>query len=896
MSSFSKVLVFLLFAVAATSLMAQPGDKKSRKEYRNALKTAKEHLRFEEFNQAIPAVQDLLKEDPNSAYYNFWMGKCLYVTYKKNQALSFFEIVENVNPDVDREFHYYYGLTLHYNLHYDKAITEYRRDLERYEPGSPNYIWIANRISQCQYAKKLSRKKDSEQVKIDNMGEKINTPYAEHSPVISANDSLLIITARRPESLGASVENHFYDEDIYISHRTEEGWSEAVNIDKPVNSKGHDATISLSANGQKLYLYRHKKDGALYVTDFDTLGKKWEEPRAIKKPLNSKYYEASICQSADSSILFFTSDRPGGYGGRDVYMVNRLGKDKWTEPKNLGPTINTPFDEDAPYFHPDGRTLYFSSNGPNSIGGFDIFVTEMDSTAEGGWLAPLNMGVPVNTADDDIYFVLSADGKSGYYASGKEGGYGEKDIYHIKFPYYPYPRRYHIVELAGLVQDVQTLDTIPALVRLVDNSTREVLDSMYTGLDSTNYYFILEPQRSYSLEVVADGYNSAKESLETPALDNDDIFLKKNLFLDKPIEPEIVVEKVFPEIQHIYYDFDKDDLRDGSPQELDMVAQVLEQNPDMSLQILAHTDWFGTYDYNVDLSMRRADAAFEYLIKEKGIDPGRLKKDHFSENNPISTNEDDEGRQYNRRSEFQFVKDEKVQFRSVRLRRGVEGIAVDRTNPKGEPGYDNPGGVNVEVAVSSAGPDDEGTDAGLQDPPNDTGVTVASDPVDETDDNTLVSGNDAIEVEETPLPLPKPNPSVVNAPLVPNEILTTLGEMELHHIYFDFDKYNLRLASKPEMEKVLELMKEFPDLTLEIYGHTDAFGSVSYNQRLSENRAIKTYEYFGEKGIAENQLLITGFSELQPIDGNDSNSGRQNNRRVEFRLVKDGRVLIKSIP
>ena len=285
-------------------------------------------------------------------------------------------------------------------------------------------------------------------------------------------------------------------------------------------------------------------------------------------------------------------------------MVERTGKNKWTDPVNLGPKINTPFDEDAPYFHPDGRTLYYSSNGPTSMGGFDIFVTEMDSTAESGWLDPLNMGTPVNTADDDIYFVLSADGKSGYYSSGKEGGYGEKDIYHIKFPYYPYPRRYHIVEVAGLVQDVQTLDTLPALVKLVDNNTLEVLDSVYTGMDSASYYFILEPQRSYSLEATAIGYESAKEDLETPALEDDDLFLKKNFFLDKPEAPPVVVEEVFPEIQHIYYDFDKDDLRDGSPQELDMVAQVLEQNPDMDLRIMAHTDWFGTYSYNVKLSMR----------------------------------------------------------------------------------------------------------------------------------------------------------------------------------------------------------------------------------------------------------------------------------------------------
>ena len=876
----SKVLVLLLFV--ASAVWAQPGGK--RKEYRNALKAAKEHLRYEEYNQAIPAVQDLLKQEPNSAYYNFWMGKCLYITYKKNQALPYFEKVEKINPDVDREFHYYYGLTLHYNLKYDEAINAYKTDLERYEPGSTEYVWVANRISQCKYAQKLTKKKDAEQVKIENMGEVINTEFAEHSPVISANDSILLFTARRPECLGADPEAHFYDEDIYISHRQGDNgeWSKAENIGRPVNAKGHDATISLTADGQKLYLYRHKKAGGLFVTDFDTLGKKWEEPRAIKKPLNSKYYEASICQSADSSTLFFTSDRPGGYGGRDIYMVYLDDKNKWTEPQNLGPTINTPFDEDAPYFHPDGKTLYYSSNGPGSMGGFDIFVSEIDSSVESGWLEPLNMGIPVNTPDDDIYFVLSADGKSGYYSSGKEGGYGEKDIYQIRFPYYPYPRRYHIVELAGLVQDVQTLDTFKALVTLVDNTTNEILDSMYTGVDSASYYFILEPERSYSLKVSANGYSPTQAELLTPSLEENDIFLKKNLFLDKPKEEPVVMPTapIFPEIQHIYYDFDRDDLRDGSPQELDMVAQVLEQNDDFVLNILAHTDWFGTYTYNVDLSQRRAEAAYEYLTEVRGISPDRIVKGHFSENSPIESNEGDEGRQYNRRSEFEFLRKGEVVFRSVKLRKGVEGVAVDHTAPRGKPGFDNPDEL---IADNSPAQPDSGPD---------TSPTEES-PAEESEVVTVMTDN----------PENDPDPeyefdanSVLNAAPLNAPVKAILADDPLHHIYFDFDKYNLRGVSKDELQKIKMILEADPSLELEIFGHTDSHGSINYNQRLSENRSNSAFDYLTEQGIAQNQLIMTGFSELQPLDANSNDRGRQNNRRVEFRIVKNGQVLVRSIP
>ncbi|MEM0996141.1 MAG: OmpA family protein [Bacteroidota bacterium] len=861
-----KFRFLVLFLLAAGTLYAQRPTKKSgKKKQKSALKTAKEHLRYEEFQEAMPYVQELLETDPNSAYYNYWMGKCLYITYKKNQALPYFEKVEKLNPDIDREFHYWYGLTLHYNLYFERAVTEYRRDLERYEPGSAEYVWVNNRISQCLYAKKIARKGSVEQVKIENMGERINSGFSEHSPVISANDSVLLYTARRPECIGAKPEEHFYDEDVYVAYKKDGEWSEGVNIGRPVNGTGHDATISLTADGKKLYIYRHKKAGGLYVTEFDQSGEKWKEPRPIIKPLNSKYYEASICQSADSSAMFFTSDRPGGYGGRDIYIVRREGKNKWSEPENLGPRINTPFDEDAPYFHPDGKTLYFSSNGPSSIGGFDIFVTEMDSLEETGWRDPLNMGTPVNTPDDDIYFVLSADGKSGYYSSGMEGGYGEKDIYHIKFPYYPYPRRYHVVELAGMVQDVNTLDTLPAVVRLVDNSTNEILDSVFTNSDMGKYYFMLEPERTYALEVSSDGYPVASAELNTPRLMDEDVFMEKNLFLEKPIpseEPEI-----FPEIQNIYYDFDQDEIRDDAARELNMVAEFLNQNPDLDLQILSHTDWFGTYDYNVDLSLRRANAAMNYLVSNQRIDAKRVEVDFFSENRPLETNSDDNGRQFNRRSEFRFVRNGEVVFTSVQLRAGVEQIRVDHTTPKGEPGYDNPDGLYV----TGDGPET-----------NSDNTVPAENPV----------GKDAVKNRSE---ITDGEAAITNrTDIAEADLVVELEELDLHHVYFDFDKYNLRDESMAELDKLLAILDKFSDLQVEVYGHTDAFGTVDYNQRLSNNRAKSALVYLLDNGIDEDQIMPTGYSELEPIDSNDNARGRQNNRRVEFKLFQNGNLLLKS--
>lgn len=875
----NAIKILILIFLACGTAYAQPIKKKQRK---TVLKQAKEHLEFEEFQKAIPYVQQLLDADPGSAYYNFWMGKCLYVTYKRNQALPFFESVERTNPEVDKEFHLYYGMTLHYNLELERAIEHYRLDLERYEPASKEYAWVNNRIAQCIQAKNVLRKKEGDQVKIENMGDEINTPFSEHSPVISANDSVLIFTARRPESLGAKPDQNYYDEDIYVSYRKNDKWSKAENIGTPVNSKGHDATISLTADGSRLYIYRHKKAGGLYVTDFDSLGKEWKEPRSVKKPVNSKYYEASICQSADSSLMFFTSDRPGGYGGRDIYVMRKDGKD-WSEPMNAGGIINTPFDEDAPYFHPDGKTLYYSSNGPRSMGGFDIFVTEIDSNAPGGWLDPLNMGYPVNTPDDDIYFVLSDNGKNGYYSSGKEGGYGEKDIYAIEFPYYPYPRRYHVVELAGIVQDVNNLDTVSAMVRLIDKQSGLVVDSTETGPGKASYEFVLEPERSYALEVDADGYFPTTTEVTTPRLLDDDIFLEKNMLLEKPVIAAEEPEKQVFDIMNIYFDFDKDALRNESREELDRAVTFLEDNQDLEVQVIGHTDWFGTYDYNVDLSERRSSSAYQYLL-ESGITADRINQDFYSENKPLESNQDDTGRQFNRRVELRFFKDGQMVMNSKKLRQGIDGVFVDHTTPKGEAGFDNP--TEVSLPVASASPDSGAEEEEAEENTRLTGDKPYTRLSGSDDNANRLSGDSNKEEEVT---------NTENSEAMSNLIKGIEG-LELRHIYFDFDKYYLRGKARIELEKVIEILEINPDLEIEIYGHTDNFGSTTYNQQLSEKRSLAARELLLEMGVEPSRVSLSGFSELKPLDTNDTNRGRQNNRRVEFRVKYMGKTLYNSTP
>lgn len=844
-----------LFFILAIAFLGAAPLKAQDKKLKTEIKLAKQLLEYEEYANAIPHLETLLKHDPQNAAYNFWMGKCQFLTYHKNTALHFFKQVEAVNPNVDEEFHYYYGLTLHYNDEYDKAIEEYRLDQERFSPDRPEYIAVNNRISQCLYAKRAADVPDNGLVIIDNMGDAINTAYAEHSPVISADNQVLIYTARRPDSRGADIASAFYDEDIYVSKNEGGVWSPAENIGLPVNSKGHDATISLTADGETLYLYRHKKDGGLYRTDFDAEAKRWREPMAIQKPLNSKYYEASICQSADSSLIFFTSDRPGGYGGLDIYMAQREGKNDWTEPRNLGPGINTAANEDAPFFHPDGRTLYYSSDGPNGYGGYDIFVTEYDS-ASGTFLQTLNMGKPVNSADDEIYFVLSADGLHGYYTSGKEGGKGEKDIYEIRFPHASYPRRRYGVEVVGIVQDAQTLDTLHGTIRLVDGSSGSAIDSVATVTRMGQYHFQLEPQRAYSLEVWVDGYGTASESFTTPKLVAEDVKLEKNLILARMdetiVKAETPVAKENPSLEHLYFDFDKADLRSASEQELEIALGFLKQNQDLRIEITGHTDWYNDYAYNVDLSERRTRAASDYL-RSQGVPANRIIEKWMSEIKPIESNEDDRGRQFNRRCELRFIDDAgKLAFASVPLRPGSEGPEVDHATPKGQPGFDY---------VSAF------TD---QKPSNSGSVSIYTASLEET---TIL---DELVRDAEPSPMP------------------AVADLGLHHIYFGFDKTALSPEASTDLQKAAQALLENPSYRLVLKGHADAIGDWAYNQSLSEQRCAAAREGLLALGVASDRIAVEGLSESAPIDRNDVAQGRQSNRRVEFELYDGDRLLSRS--
>ncbi len=423
---------------------------------------AEQYFIDENYPAALPLYikLDSTSKGSESADINFKIGYCYLnsPTYKVKAIPYMEQAIKNIAEKYTGKLnetgapvsaYYYLAKAYHLNYEFDKAIECYEKYIKLLGSSSKNASDIADakhEIETCNYGKELV--KAPVKVIITNLGENVNSPYADYAPVVSLDEETLIFTSRRKGGLSdVKLPNGQYLEDIYISKYVGGDWGKAKLIDSTINTTRHEATVNLSADGQKLLIFRDSNGGDIYVSELK--GEHWGVPTTIEPPVNSPYWESHACFSADNRIIYFVSNRPGGYGGRDIYKCLRLPNGKWGAPQNLGENINTKYDEDGVFIHPDGKQIYFSSKGHNSMGGFDIFTSKMDDE-NGFWSPPVNYCYPVNTTDDDVFLITNADGKRAYFSTDKEGGFGEKDIYMIEFPEYT-PR--DISVLIGKIQN-----------------------------------------------------------------------------------------------------------------------------------------------------------------------------------------------------------------------------------------------------------------------------------------------------------------------------------------------------------------------------------------------------------------------------------------------------------
>lgn len=653
-----KVLLFIALIGTSTS-WAQQQDKEQARQY---WEMATEIMSS---TKAVDDARDLMviaaDYDTTNLQANTQAGLMHLMTIHKDRASKYLQRVYRQNKNFRFDLEYQIGLSYQYALEFDKALefyTKYRFKIDanaRYTGNDRVDIKEVNRrMQECAIGKDLVAK--PKPFSISNIGTEINSEFDDYAAVVNADETEMIFTSRRREgnmNENVSDDNKPY-EDIYVSKREGGHWQPATNLGNIVNTRFNESNIALSPSGNMLFIYRDGVgDGDIFSSTRQPDGI-WSKPVPLPGAVNSSFYESSITITKDESTIFFASERPGGFGGIDIYSCIKDKKGAWTVVRNLGPGINTEFDEEGPFIDYDGKTLYFSSKGHNGMGGYDIFKATLIDLEKKEWSEPENLGYPINTPDDDVFLVGTSTPNRFYYSSVRSDGVGYSDIYLIsdkkETEDKPIVERKGVQPIRFLVEvvDAETKQPIEARARMrgIDNS---VIGSASLGTGSFEFGVMSTVPKEYTVSVEMEGY----------IFENVKVLLGRATEEPQTVNRKVLLRKVavgeVSALRHVFFEFGKATLQESSNDELNMMISMMKQNETMQVEISGHTDDVGSDVFNKKLSQQRADAVKKYLT-DNGINTRRIKSIGYGEERPIVSNDDESGgREINRRVEFKVI-------------------------------------------------------------------------------------------------------------------------------------------------------------------------------------------------------------------------------------------------
>ena len=641
-----KIIILAVFSVLVSSI-AVNAQKSYPKEVKKLVEKGDGYVEVDDYHGAIPFYLDAEKQVPKDPEISYKLAKCYFELRHEIKALPYLEAAQKGDID-DPELLFMLGDSYHKAHQFDKAITYLKKYRSLVNPKEKEVLEDVDLLINNCINGKVMVQNPKAKITIKNLGPGVNSVFNDYAPVISGDESTLIFTSRRDNTTGGgkAVDDNEWYEDIYMSVKSDTIWSTATNMGPTVNSPSHDASIGLSPDGQELFIYKNdgKNQGDIYTSTLT--GTVWSSPKALGSTINgNSSWDRSASTTADENIIFFATNKSGGYGGHDIYMTRKLPNGEFGPAMNLGPKINTKYDEDCPFIHLDGKTLYFSSKGHKSMGGYDIFHCTIDLKTGEIISEVENIGYPINTADDDVFFVWTADNKRAYFASEREGGYGEKDIYMLI-------REDADADLAVLKGKIISCDSqkpVAATIIVTDLTTQETIGIYNSNASSGKYTVILPAGKNYGITVEAQGYLFYSKNIDIPKLDhyveyNDEICLNK---LKKGTT--IVLRNVF-------FDVDKATLRKESEDELERLEKILKLNPGIKIEISGHTDSDGSDEHNLKLSDARAKAVVDYLVG-KGLDQNMFKWVGYGESKPQVANDTPENKQLNRRTEIKILEE-----------------------------------------------------------------------------------------------------------------------------------------------------------------------------------------------------------------------------------------------
>ena len=647
---------------------------------------------FGDYEDAILFYQLAIEENPKNVRAHYMAGTCfLITTSEKKEAVHYLLKAYELDDEVSNDVLFKIADGYRYRYEFDRAINYFNQYINEIQINPRAYEGIdteallkrANRrILECENAKEYVL--SPVDFKALNLNGIVNSIAEDYAPTLNQDETVLYFTSRREGSTGGFKDtDNKYFEDIWVTEKVNGEWTTPRNLGENINTNQHESNIGLSPDGNTLYIYH--TEGDIYYSE--KKDGEWAAIESMGKLVNTEYQETSIHQSSNGSYLFFTSARPGGEGDLDIYVLKKNKKGKWGKPENVGGAVNTEYSEEGPFFDVEESTLYFSSKGHDGMGGYDLYKSVWD-TLENSWSEPENLGYPINSADDEVYFTIGGESKYPYYSSFKDDSHGYTDLYMIVPKDEVLEEPEPVVEEEPIVQEpVEVVETPAVEAPVITEPIIEVKPEKV--FKPVNIHVTAKDNESkqeispFSIKVFKGGnkqdpiesiggVSSFKFSLkDTVTVEyiimveaTGYVFQSKNVVVE-PTEveqsKELVVylskqEKYVPKVlRNIYFGFDKHSLRDDSSVELDQLVKMMNTNKTMIIEIAGHTDFKGSEQYNISLSQKRADAVKSYLIKN-GVDDNRVVAKGYGEKYPLASNDDEEeGRELNRRTEFVIV-------------------------------------------------------------------------------------------------------------------------------------------------------------------------------------------------------------------------------------------------
>lgn len=622
-------LFFTLLAQAQDQPFTGTNNKKASKLFGEALQA---YTQFDG-KKAVELLNKCTELDPQFVDAYMLLADIREGNEQFAEAIALYEKVIGLKPEFQIPY-YKLAISQLSNGEYAKAL----ENLNQYKTRNGKQI-DPNKIERAYITANFGSEavKNPVPYQPKNMGPGINSPLDEYFPGVTADAKTLIYTRLKSNRT----------EDFYISTRdANNNWLNSRNMGQPINSEQNEGTISLSSDGQYVFFTGcnwPEGEGScdLYFSALD--GTEWKEPRNLGFPVNTRAWESQPSISFDGKVLYFSSARPGGMGGMDIWMTI-YNKGRWSAPQNLGPEINTPGNEESPFIAKDDATLYFTSDYHPGMGGVDIFYTRKGTN--GRWEKPTNIGYPINTNKDERCMAIGANGIDAYIASERTEGYGGLDLYEFELHAAARPIKTGYVQ--GNVFDAKSLKKLKARIELIDLATGKTIIESVSNKVTGAFLFCLQGNKDYALNVSADGYLFYSGNF---ALKNQTA--TEPLVLDVPLTPIIVGEKVV--LNNVFFEVDKFDLKEESKVELDKLVAFMKANPTIAIELGGHTDNTGIKQKNMDLSTNRAKAVHTYLLNN-GIAANRLSYKGYADTQPVADNKTEAGRKLNRRTEFKVIK------------------------------------------------------------------------------------------------------------------------------------------------------------------------------------------------------------------------------------------------